>query len=82
MWDDTENSLPYISPWLLRLVLDKNYLGLSVDIIENIIKNSVKKGSILIIHSATSSDEKKFHIRLRADPSMDENEREEILILK
>ena len=82
MWDDTENSLPYISPWLLRLVLDKNYLGLSVDIIENIIKNSVKKGSILIIHSATSSDEKKFHIRLRADPSMDENEREEILSLE
>jgi len=82
MWDDTENSLPYISPWLLRLVLDKNYLGLSVDIIENIIKNSVKKGSILIIHSASSSDEKKFHIRLRADPSMDENEREEILSLE
>jgi len=65
----------YISPWVLRLVLDKNFLGVNPDVIEDIINKKLKLGAVLIIHSATSADEKKFHIRLRCDPTMEEEEK-------
>ena len=53
-----------ISPWLLRLVLNKDYINIKMETIEEIIKKKVDKGSALIIHTRETADEKKFHIRL------------------
>ena len=74
MWDEIEPQKEYISPWVLRLVLDKNFLGVSISVIEEILKKKVKKGGIFIVHSSDSADEKKLHIRLKYDKTMEEQE--------
>ena len=74
MWDEIEPQKEYISPWVLRLVLDKNFLGVSISVIEEILKKKVKKGGIFIVHSSDSADEKKLHIRLKYDKTMEVQE--------
>ena len=58
MGDEIEDTLDYISPWVLRLVLDKSFIGVNVNDIEEIIKRHSKKGDVLIIHSTNSDEEK------------------------
>ena len=74
MGDEVEDTLDYISPWVLRLVLDKSFIGVNVNDIEEIIKKHSKKGDVLIIHSTNSDEEKKFHIRMRCVPTMSEED--------
>ena len=74
MGDEIEDTLDYISPWVLRLVLDKSFIGVNVNDIEEIIKKHSKKGDVLIIHSTNSDEEKKFHIRMRCVPTMSEED--------
>ena len=77
MWDEIEPQKDLISPWVLRLVLDKNFLGVNTTVIADILKNMGKKDCVFIINSPNSADEKKFHIRLKINPDiMDENEQE------
>ena len=79
MGDEIENDEEYISPWLLRLVLNQNFFG-NFDLMDNIIKKKIIKGDIFIIKSPTIyAEEKKILIRLKADPLMEEDEKKEIL---
>ena len=76
--DELEENKENISPWVLRLVLDKdqNFIGISTDELEEIIKKKVKKGGLVVFHSTNSEiNEKKFHIRLMCNNTMDEEER-------
>ena len=77
--DELEENKENISPWVLRLVLDKdqNFIGISTDELEEIIKKKVKKGGLVVFHSTNSEiNEKKFLIRLVCDNTMEEDERE------
>jgi len=78
MGDELEDNKENISPWVLRLVLDKdqNFIEISTDELEEIIKKKVKKGGLVVFHSTSSEiNEKKFLIRLVCDNAMDEDER-------
>ena len=81
MGEDVENIKENISPWVLRLILDKNFLGVSINAIEEIIRKKLKLGDALIIHSTDSADEKKFHIRLKIDKTMSEEQQEKQMSL-
>ena len=74
MDNEVEEIKDDISPWVLRLVLDKNFIGVSTNVIEEIIKKARKPGEIFVIHSVDSADEKKFHIRLRTYKDMNEDQ--------
>ena len=76
MGGEFEDNEDNISPWVLRLVLDKNLIGVKMGYIEEIIKKYVKRGSVMILHSVDSAEEKKFHIRMRCDPSMQKDEKD------
>ena len=81
MGEDVENYKDNISPWVLRLILDKNFLGVSINAIEEIIRKKLKLGDALIIHSTDSADEKKFHIRLKVDKTMSQEQQEKQMSL-
>ena len=70
-----------ISPWVLRLVLNKDYLNIKMQTIEEIIKNKVQHGKALVIHTRETSDEKKFRIRLLCKDD-DEEKKERIKSLE
>ena len=53
-----------LSPWLLRLVLNKDYFNIKMETIEEIIKKKVQNANAVVIHTRETADEKKFHIRL------------------
>ena len=50
MSEVVESIIDNISPWVLRLILDKNFLGVSINAIEEIIRKKLKLGDALIIH--------------------------------
>ena len=77
MSEDVESIKDYISPWALRLILDKNFLGVSIYDIKDIIRKKVKLGDALIINTLDTADEKKFHIRLKIDPKTMSEEQQE-----
>ena len=66
--DDIEEIKDYISPWVLRLVLDEHFIGVKMTEIKEIIKRK-SKADLFVIHSVDSSDIKKIHIRLKVDPN-------------
>ena len=78
IWEDEiNNNIDNISPWLLRLVLNKDYINIRMETIEEIIKKKAKKQGALIIHTRETSDEKKFHIRLECSNDMDQDKKQE-----
>ena len=55
-----------VSPWVLRIVLDKNFISPNFNIIDDIeitIKKLSKIGNILVIHSQGNADKRIIHIR-------------------
>ena len=64
--EDIKNIKDFISPWAFRLILDKNFLGISINDIKDIIRKKIKDRDedALIINTLETADEKKFHIRL------------------
>ncbi len=77
IWEeDIDKMGDNISPWLLRLVLNKEYINIKMGIIEEIIKKKAKKQGVLIIHTRETSEEKKFHIRLLCDDNMEREKKE------
>ena len=78
IWEDEiNNNIDNISPWLLRLVLNKDYINIRMETIEEIIKKKAKKEGALIIHTRETSDEKKFHIRLECSNDMEQEKKQE-----
>ena len=78
IWEDEiDNKIENISPWLLRLVLNKDYLNIRMETIEEIIKKKAKKQGALIIHTRETADEKKFHIRLECTDDMDHDRKQQ-----
>ena len=78
IWEDEiNNNIDNISPWLLRLVLNKDYINIRMETIEEIIKKKAKKQGALIIHTRETSDEKKFHIRLECSNDMEQEKKQE-----
>ena len=70
--EDIDNMRDNISPWLLRLVLNKEFINIKMETIEEIIKEKISIGEVLVIHTRETSFEKKIHIRLQCSDSDDE----------
>ena len=66
-----------LSPWLLRLVLNKDYINIKMETIEEIIKKKVQNANAVVIHTRETADEKKFHIRLCCKNEEKEEEKKE-----
>ena len=76
IWEDEIDKMSDdISPWLLRLVLNKDYLNIKMETIEEIIKKKAKNHNALIIHTRETADEKKFHIRLLCNENMEKEKK-------
>ena len=71
-----------ISPWLLRLVLNKDYINIKMETIREIIRKKVNNGNALVIHTRETADEKKFHIRLECTDDMDEVKKQRLKSLE
>ena len=83
-WDHIKPIEKYISPWVWRFVLNKNYFNPFKDImkdIEDTIRKRVKSGNVLIIHSPNGSNNKVFYIRLKVNEKMKEKEQNEQMSL-
>ena len=80
--DDIDKMKDYISPWLLRLVLNKDYINIKMETIEEIIKKRVQNNNALVIHTRETADDKKFHIRLLCTDDMDEDKKQRVKSLK
>ena len=66
MGEKIETIKDNISPWVLRLKLDKDYININMGKFEEKIKACIKLGKVLIIYSH-AVDKKKIHIRLYSD---------------
>ena len=83
IWDEEiERTKHNISPWVLRLVLTKDYTNIKMETIEEIIKKSVEHSNALVIHTREAADEKKFHIRLLCTDDMEENKKQRLKSLE
>ena len=80
--EEIDNMRDNISPWLLRLVLNKDYLNINMETIEEIIKQKISIGEVLVIHSRETSYEKKIHIRLQCSDSDDEEKKKRLKSLE
>ena len=80
--EEIENMRDNISPWLLRLVLNKDYINIKMETIEEIIKKRVINGNALVIHTRETSDEKKIHIRLVCGDSDEEEKKKRLKSLE
>jgi len=83
IWEEEiERMKNNISPWLLRLVLNKDYINIKMETIKEIIKKKVNSGNALVIHTRETADEKKFHIRLLCTDDMDNEKKERLKSLE
>jgi len=76
--EEIENMRENISPWLLRLILNKDYINIKMETIEEIIKQKINIGNVLVIHTRETSDEKKIHIRFVCSNADDEQRRQRL----
>ena len=49
--EEIDNMRDNISPWVLRLILNKDYINIKLETIEEIIKQKISIGEVLVIHS-------------------------------
>ena len=80
--EEIENMRENISPWLLRLILNKDYINIKMETIEEIIKQKINIGNVLVIHTRETSDEKKIHIRFVCSNADDEQRRQRLKSLE
>ena len=73
--DEIDSMKDNISPWVLRLILNKDYINIKLETIEEIIKQKISIGEVLVIHTREISFEKKIYIRLQCSDSDDEEKK-------
>ena len=80
--EEIDNMRDNISPWLLRLILNKDYINIKMEAIEEIIKQKISIGNVLVIHTRETSDEKKIHIRFVCTDNDDEEKKRRLKSLE
>ena len=61
IWEEEiERMKNNISPWLLRLVLNKDYINIKMETIKEIIKKKVNSGNALVIHTRENKYKMKY----------------------
>ena len=77
--DDFEKIEQYISPWVLRIILDKNYSDVYFNLVKDIKKRIQQElqGNVFIIHSTDLDiNEKILLIRLKYEPNNKNKEKQ------
>ena len=80
--DEIDSMKDNISPWVLRLILNKDYINIRMETIDDIIKQKISIGNILVLHTRELSSEKKIHIRFVCNDEDDEEKKQRLKSLE
>jgi DNA-directed RNA polymerase II subunit RPB1 len=80
--EEIDNIRDNISPWVLRLILNKDYININMEAIEEIIRTKISVGNVIVIHTRAGTYEKKIHIRFVCNENDDEEKKKRLKSLE